>query len=159
MTDDNDLHRLGLKLKFAYSIVGLVVGLICIIVGMVLGLAGVSGHTNWTADLLGLSTNLNDAAPGVIVFIVGIFVTLITRFRVKHSTESTIPDHRAKAGERIEASPAPVSAENKRIEVSPAPVSAENKKQPVSGGGGGVGKRRDPHERFTSNISYSPPNR
>jgi hypothetical protein len=67
MSDQSDIHRLGLKLKFAYSIVGLVLGLACILVGMILGLAGVTGHTGWTASLLGLSTNLNDAGPGVVV--------------------------------------------------------------------------------------------
>jgi hypothetical protein len=76
-------HRLGLKLKFAYSIVGLVLGLACIIGGVILGLSGVVGHTSWAASLLGFSTNISDAAPGVILFVVGIFMVLITRFRVK----------------------------------------------------------------------------
>ena len=75
----DDLHRLGLKLKFVYSIVGLLVGLSCIIAGVVLGVNGVVGHTSWTASLLGLTTSMNDAAPGVIVFVVGIFIVLITR--------------------------------------------------------------------------------
>ena len=76
---DIELHRLGLKLKFAYSVIGLILGLACILTGAVLGLAGVSGHTTFTASMLGLSTNLNDAAPGVVVFVVGIFMVLITR--------------------------------------------------------------------------------
>jgi hypothetical protein len=154
MTDIDDIHRLGLKLKFAYSIVGLVVGLICIIVGMILGLSGVAGHTNWTADFLGLSTNLNDAAPGVIVFIVGIFITLITRFRVKHLTESAIPDYRAatKTQHYKEGQTEDVGGESN--ESSPAPAIAENKRQPSVAGSGGGGMEL--HERFTSNISYSP---
>jgi hypothetical protein len=57
--------------------------LACIIVGAILSLAGAVGHTSWTASALGLSTSLNDAAPGVIVFVVGIFMVLITRFRVR----------------------------------------------------------------------------
>jgi hypothetical protein len=80
---DYKLHELGFKLKFAYSIVGLVLGLACILTGLALGLAGVTGHTAFTASLLGLSTNLTDAAPGVVVFVVGIFMVLITRFKVK----------------------------------------------------------------------------
>jgi hypothetical protein len=86
MSDDNELHRLGLKLKFAYSIVGLVLGLACIIAGVILGLGGVAGKTTWTASFLGFNTNLNDAAPGVIIFIVGIFFVLITRFKVRDRT-------------------------------------------------------------------------
>ena len=87
MQHSDDLHRLGLKLKFVYSIVGLLVGLSCIIAGVVLGVNGVVGHTSWTASLLGLSTTMNDAAPGVIVFVVGIFMVLITRFRVREIRE------------------------------------------------------------------------
>ena len=83
MSDFDALHRLGLKLKFAYSIVGLIVGLACILVGLLLGVYGVAGHTSWTASVLGLSTNLSDAAPGVMVFVVGIFMVFLTRFRVK----------------------------------------------------------------------------
>jgi hypothetical protein len=78
-----DLHRLGFKLKFAYSIVGLVLGLACIIAGVILGLGGVAGNTAWTASALGLSTSMTDATPGVIVFVVGIFFVLITRFSVR----------------------------------------------------------------------------
>ena len=95
MTSQPDVdHRLGMKLKFVYSLVGLLVGFSCIIVGMVLGLSGVVGHTSWTASVIGLSTSLTDAAPGVVVFIVGIFMVWITRFSVKHSTEIERPDSR-----------------------------------------------------------------
>ena len=81
---DPEIHRLGMKLKFVYSLVGLLVGAGCIIAGVILGLAGVVGHTSWTASALGFSTNMTDATPGVIVFVVGIFFVLITRFKVKH---------------------------------------------------------------------------
>lgn len=85
MTDfDPEIHRLGMKLKFVYSLVGLLVGVSCIFAGVILGLAGVVGHTSWTASALGFSTNMTDATPGVIVFVVGIFFVLITRFKIKH---------------------------------------------------------------------------
>ena len=72
----DDLHRLGLMLKFIYSIVGLLLGLACVIVGLVLGLYGVVGHTTLAASVLGLSTNVTDAAPGVVVFVVGFIADL-----------------------------------------------------------------------------------
>jgi len=50
--------------------------------GVILALAGVVGHTSWSASALGFNTNMTDAAPGVIVFIVGIFFVLITHFKV-----------------------------------------------------------------------------
>jgi hypothetical protein len=53
----NNIRRPGLKLKFIYSIVGLVLGL----AGVVLGFVGFTGHTTWTASALGLSSNLTGA--------------------------------------------------------------------------------------------------
>ena len=119
-------HRLGMKLKFVYSLVGLLVGLFCIIVGMVLGLSGVVGHTSWTASVIGLSTSLTDAAPGVIVFIVGIFMVWITRFSVKHSRE-------------IERPARPRQEDSRGHDDDPK----------VGGGGGGGGSLRE-------HVAYSP---
>lgn len=87
MPDTNDLHRLGFKLKFVYSMTGLLLGLACIVAGVVLGLSGVAGHTSWTASALGLSTSMTDAAPGVIIFVVGIFFVWMTRFKVRQVTQ------------------------------------------------------------------------
>jgi hypothetical protein len=86
--DDQSLHRLGFKLKLVYSLVGLFLGLACIVGGVILGLHGVSGHTSWTASLLGFSTSMSDAAPGVVLFVVGIFMVWITRFKVREITET-----------------------------------------------------------------------
>jgi len=121
-------HRLGMKLKFIYSLVGLLVGLSCIIVGMVLGLSGVVGHTSWTASVIGLSTSLTDAAPGVVVFVVGIFMVWITRFSVKHSFERPSP----------------------RREQPPSDDDDEPQSGGGSGGGGGGGT-------FRGHVAYAPP--
>jgi len=86
--EEIELHKIGMKYKFIYSMFGLVVGILCIAAGTFLGINGVVGHTSWTASLFGLSTNINDAAPGVIVFVVGIFFVLITRFKVRHIVEN-----------------------------------------------------------------------
>ena len=92
---DYELHRLGMKLKLIYSLLGLFLGLSCIISGSILSVYGVTGHTSIIASFLGLSTQLNDAAPGVVIFIVGIFMVLITKFQVKGRTiinhETDIP--------------------------------------------------------------------
>jgi hypothetical protein len=86
--EELELHKIGMRYKFIYSTFGLVVGTVCIAAGTFLGVSGVVGHTSWTASMLGFSTNINDAAPGVIVFVVGIFFVLITRFKVKHIVEN-----------------------------------------------------------------------
>lgn len=71
------------KYAFWYSILGLVVGLACVLAGVVFVLHGVGGGTSWTADLLGLKSELSDAAPGVVFGILGLFIIWATRFRVR----------------------------------------------------------------------------
>jgi hypothetical protein len=66
-----------------YSLSGLVFGLACVLGGIVLFLRGVSGSTSWSAKILGVQSNLTDAAPGVILLVVGLFIIWATRFMVR----------------------------------------------------------------------------
>jgi hypothetical protein len=68
------------KHQLLYSMAGLVVGAGCMLGGIVLFLNGVTGSTSWTAKLLGAESQLSDAAPGAVLFIVGVFVVLITKY-------------------------------------------------------------------------------
>ena len=69
--------------QLIYSMAGIVLGFICVIGGIVLFLNGVVGSTSWTAKILGAESTINDAAPGTILFIVGLFIIFITRYVVK----------------------------------------------------------------------------
>jgi len=73
----------AVKGEYQYAKLGLLLGLATIIGGIILGLHGVTGHTSWTAEALGFESNINDAAPGVVLFIVGVFVVYFTKPRVK----------------------------------------------------------------------------
>ncbi len=73
----------AIEQEYRYARWGLGLGLSCILTGLVLGLNGVAGSTSWTASVLGLESQINDAAPGVVVFIVGIFMVWITKPKVK----------------------------------------------------------------------------
>lgn len=73
----------AVKQEYQYGKLGLILGLATIIGGIILGLNGVAGSTSWTAKLLGLESKINDAAPGVVLFVVGIFFVYITKPRVK----------------------------------------------------------------------------
>lgn len=75
--------RFVVALEYAYGALGLVLGLACVLGGCVLGLNGVAGSTSWTASFLGAESQLNDAAPGVVLFIVGVFLVWITKPKVK----------------------------------------------------------------------------
>ena len=135
MTIDPGLHSIGMRYKFWYSMTGLLLGLACIVAGVVLGLAGVSGHTSWTANLLGLSTAMTDAAPGVVIFVVGIFLVFITRFKVSQTTRVVPP-------QPSQSPPAEANAK----EQGPAGGSS---------GGGGYGSGSGYGAGVTSNINYT----
>jgi hypothetical protein len=71
------------RYEYIYGTLGLLLGLACILGGVMLGLRGVTGSTSWTAELLGLSSNINDATPGVVLFVVGVFLVWITKPSLK----------------------------------------------------------------------------
>ena len=73
----------AIKGEYQYAMLGLVLGLATILGGVILGLHGVVGSTSWTAKLLGFESHLNDAAPGVVLFVVGIFFVRSTRPKIK----------------------------------------------------------------------------
>ncbi|MCK4529420.1 hypothetical protein KAW18_18810 [candidate division WOR-3 bacterium] len=73
----------AIKGEYSYGKLGLILGLAAIIGGVVLCLNGVVGSTSWTARVLGMESQINDAAPGVVLFIVGLFMIWATKPDVK----------------------------------------------------------------------------
>lgn len=70
--------------EYRYAMLGLILGMSSILGGVTLCLHGVAGSTSWTAKLLGLlESKINDAAPGVVLFVVGVFFVVATRPKVK----------------------------------------------------------------------------
>lgn len=98
------------RLQLIYALAGLVFGIGCIVGGLGLFLHGVVGATSWVGEMIGFQSRLADAAPGTILFIVGLAVVWVTRFsiRVRQPIERdrALPrevrrherDHRRKAG-------------------------------------------------------------
>lgn len=76
------------RYRFWYSIGGLILGGLSMILGSVLFLFGATGETTWVANILGAHSEITDAAPGAILFIVGLFVVFVTRFRTAVRTSS-----------------------------------------------------------------------
>ena len=77
-----------LTFQLIYSLAGLLVGLACVIAGVVLFLHGVTGSSSWVGEVIGARSKLSDAAPGTVLFIVGMLIVAITRFEIR------IPDRR-----------------------------------------------------------------
>jgi apolipoprotein N-acyltransferase len=70
-------------LQLIYSLAGLVLGLSCVIGGILLFFHGVAGPTSWVGEFIGVQSKLSDAAPGTVLFVVGLLVVWLTRFNVR----------------------------------------------------------------------------
>jgi hypothetical protein len=82
--DSLDAHvdKLG-RQHYLYGLGGLIVGAICILAGVALFLLGLTGKTSWTISVLGARSQVWDAAPGVVLFLVGLLIVYATRPVVK----------------------------------------------------------------------------
>jgi hypothetical protein len=102
--------RLAL-LQLIYSLAGLLLGLACIIGGIALFFHGVAGSSSWVGQVIGVQSKLSDAAPGTVLFVVGLAVVWLTRFTVRvrqpieidlrerrEAAEPHEPERRRKAG-------------------------------------------------------------
>jgi len=93
-------------LQLVYSLAGLVLGLACVIGGILLFFHGVVGTSSWVGEVIGVKSKLSDAAPGTVLFVVGLAVVFLTRFSVRVrqpieidlSDRRDLPDRRRKAG-------------------------------------------------------------
>lgn len=69
--------------KFIYSIIGLIGGLGCIVGGIVLFLNGITGHENWVVKILNIESNISDAAPGALLFVISFYIIRTTRYTIR----------------------------------------------------------------------------
>ena len=70
--------------QLIYSIAGLIVGVLCVVLGVVLLFYDVGlASTSWSTKFLGGENNITNAAPGIILATLGLFVILATRFSIK----------------------------------------------------------------------------
>jgi uncharacterized BrkB/YihY/UPF0761 family membrane protein len=86
--DDGDrpapeIVRKAMLYDFIYGVLGLISGLAAIVLGALLTVNGIIGSTSWTAKFMSLQSNINDATPGVMLFIIGLFLIYVTKPRVK----------------------------------------------------------------------------
>lgn len=86
VTPDTDvlLQQILARYQLYYSIAGLVLGLVCMLGGIFLFIQGVTGAAEWYANVLGLESRISQAAPGAILFVVGLAVVYCTRYKFKH---------------------------------------------------------------------------
>ena len=80
----DELQKKIAEHEYGYGKLGLAVGLICVLGGIALFLNGIAGSTSWTAKVIGAESEISDAAPGAVLFVVGIFIVFITRPKFEH---------------------------------------------------------------------------
>jgi hypothetical protein len=102
--DPRERHFWGrlAMLQLIYSLAGLVLGLACIIGGILLFFHGVAGSSSWVGEVIGVKSHLSDAAPGTVLFVVGLAVVWVTRFavRVRQPIEIDLGERRETAARR-----------------------------------------------------------
>ncbi|MGV1720679.1 hypothetical protein ACT4MC_19110 [Vibrio furnissii] len=81
---DNQTQLSLAKYELINAILGQFLGFVCILGGVALFFNGVAGSTSWTAKILGAESTITDAAPGVVLFIVGLFFVVVTRYKFVH---------------------------------------------------------------------------
>ena len=115
--DPRERHFWGrlAMLQLIYSLAGLVLGLACIVGGILLFFHGVAGSSSWVGEVIGVKSRLSDAAPGTVLFVVGLAVVWLTRFavRVRQPIEIDLRE-RALASERRQVSERREPAERRR---------------------------------------------
>jgi hypothetical protein len=106
-SDPRERHFWGrlATLQLIYSLAGLVLGLACVAGGILLFVHGVAGSSSWVGEFIGVKSRLSDAAPGTVLFVVGLAVVWLTRFsvrvrppRIDLAQSRELPERRRKAG-------------------------------------------------------------
>lgn len=76
--------------QFLISIIGLYSGLACLLIGILLFLNGVLGGGHWMVDAFGIT--ISDAAPGSVMFLIGLGMAQVTQFTVTINRSSADPN-------------------------------------------------------------------
>jgi len=83
------IWRTVIRQEFWYSLIGLVSGFSTIILGIYLSAKGLLGKIDWIVNVKGIESRLLNATPGVVLFLIGFFIIVFTRYKVKVSKNKT----------------------------------------------------------------------
>lgn len=82
-SEAREILQHAINKEHRYSLMGLGVSLLSLVVGTMLCIRGITGAVSWTTRFLGLESELNDAAPGVVLMIIGFFIIVVTKPRIR----------------------------------------------------------------------------
>lgn len=67
--------------RLSIEIVGLAIGLTCILIGVVLLILGINGSINWNFKFGLFESNLENATPGILMMIIGFLIIALTNYK------------------------------------------------------------------------------
>lgn len=73
----------ALHYEFIIVLISLIGGFGCIIAGVVLTIMGFTGNIEWFVEAVGFTSRLTNASPGIVLIIVGCFIVVKSRMKVK----------------------------------------------------------------------------
>ena len=78
----------ALHYEFIIILISLIGGLGCLIAGIVLTVLGFTGSIEWIIEVSGFTSRLINASPGIVLMILGLFLTLKSRLKIKAKKHS-----------------------------------------------------------------------
>ncbi len=72
-----------IKYQFIISIIGMIIGLMLSFLGLILTISGIYPSSEWIFDIIGLKSKISNAAPGVILIVVGLLTIYFSRFKIQ----------------------------------------------------------------------------
>ena len=73
----------ALHYEFIIVLISLIGGIGCIIAGIILTILGFTGSIEWIVEASGSTSRLINASPGIVLMIIGFWLTLKSRLNIK----------------------------------------------------------------------------
>jgi hypothetical protein len=82
---DTEAGRAAVRYEFIYSVLGLALGMACVVFGSVLliHLGNTANTKSWKATFLGFHSSAYGVPAGILFVLVGLFIVAITAYRLK----------------------------------------------------------------------------
>lgn len=73
----------ALHFEFVIVLISLIGGIGCLIAGIILTILGFTGSIEWIVEASGFTSKLINASPGIVLIIIGFWLTLKSRLKIK----------------------------------------------------------------------------
>lgn len=73
----------ALHYEFAIVLISLIGGIGCLVAGIVLTVLGFTGSIEWIVEASGFTSRLINASSGIVLMIIGFWLTLKSRLKIK----------------------------------------------------------------------------